>query len=452
MNLKIKILLLAIIPMLIVTVLIAFLSTYQIRALSEQEIQTFETNLIASKKSELKSYLDLARTSIKHVLKNPLLSESEAKTEVKRIINGLVYGEDGYFFVYDQTGVNLVHPIIANLVGQNLYDLQAENGDYIIRSLLQRAREGGGYHQYPWNKPSDGAIKPKLSYVVSLDRWQWMMGTGLYLDDIEIEVAKIREQVNLNIQETFFKTLVIVLTAIIVITAIGFAINLHETRLADTRLQESVLKFVRLQVTERRRFARDLHDGINQLLVAVKYRLDTASSKLSRNESLQENDISRCSDVLDDTIREVRRISHDLRPSLLDDMGLEHAVLSLLDQFEERTNITVISEIDLDDYEPREDIEITLYRLIQEALTNIERHANAQRVQLRIGVEQDMVVFSISDNGIGFDLHQQPSGGSGIGLINMRERVELLGGEFHISSKPDKGTAIRTAFFLGNNS
>ena len=181
MNLKIKILLLAIIPMLLVTILIVFLSTFQIRALSEQEIKTFETNLITSKRSELTSYVDLARTSIKHVLEDSSLSENEVKLEVKRILNGLVYGEDGYFFVYDQRGVNLVHPITSELVGQNLFDLQAENGDYIIRSLLDAAKNGGGYHQYPWNKPSDNSVKQKLSYVVTLERWQWMMARSSIL-------------------------------------------------------------------------------------------------------------------------------------------------------------------------------------------------------------------------------------------------------------------------------
>jgi two-component system NarL family sensor kinase len=447
MNLKIKILLLAIIPMLLVTILIVFLSTFQIRALSEQEIQTFEANLITSKRSELTSYVDLARTSIKHVLNDPSLSENEVKLEVKRILNGLVYGEDGYFFVYDKLGVNLVHPITPELVGQNLFDLQAENGDYIIRSLLDASKNGGGYHQYPWNKPSDNSVKQKLSYVVNLERWQWMMGTGLYLDDIEAEVAKIREQVEINIRDTFFKTLLIVLTAIIIITAIGFAINLRETRLADTRLQESVLKFVQLQVSERRRFARELHDGINQLLVAVKYRIETANNKITRNEKLESNDLNKCSEVLDETIREVRRISHDLRPSLLDDMGLEPAVVSLLDQFQERTKIKVISEIDLEDCEVREDIEITLYRLIQEALTNIEKHASASRVQLRIGSEQNKIVFSISDNGVGFDQSKKALSSDGIGLKNMRERVELLSGDFTLSSKPDKGTSIRIVLY-----
>lgn len=444
MNLKIKILLLAILPMLLVTILVAFLSTYEIRALSEQEIKTFETNLISSKRVELQNYVSLAKTSIQHVLNDPSLSEDTAKIEVKRILNGLVYGDNGYFFVYDQTGTNLVHPIIQDLVGKNLYDLQDKSGDYVIRNLLQVAQSGGGFHRYLWNKPSENSIKEKMSYAIQLDRWQWMLGTGLYLDDIEMEVANIRQQVRINIRETFLKTLLIVLVAIVLIILSGFAINLHETRLANRRLQQLALKFVRFQVHERRRFARDLHDGINQLLVAVKYRLESATKKVARNELLLSEDLNGCTDVLDDTIREVRRISHDLRPSLLDDMGLEHAVLSMLDEFTERTNITVISEIDTESCQIPEDIEITLYRLIQEALTNVERHAKATRVQLRIWSQANEVKFSLSDNGTGFS--PDNTGASGIGLKNMQERVELLGGKFTLTTKENQGTSIRTVF------
>ena len=170
MKLKIKILLLAILPMLIVALLISFLSRHQVQSLSEQEIKTFETNFLASKRNELKNYVELALTSINPVLADTALSDAMAKTEVKRILNGLIYDSDGYFFVYDQTGKNLVHPITPTLVGQNLYDLKDPNGNYVIRSLLEMAQSGGGYHRYLWNKPSEDSIQEKMSYVVVIDR------------------------------------------------------------------------------------------------------------------------------------------------------------------------------------------------------------------------------------------------------------------------------------------
>jgi two-component system NarL family sensor kinase len=448
MKLKIKILLLAILPMLIVALLISFLSRHQIQSLSEQEIKTFETNFLASKRNELKNYVELALTSINPVLADTALSDAMAKMEVKRILNGLIYDSDGYFFVYDQTGKNLVHPITPTLVGQNLYDLKDPNGNYVIRSLLEMAKSGGGYHRYLWNKPSEDSIQEKMSYVVVIDRWKWMMGTGLYLDDIELEVTKIRKQVKINVHQTFVKLLLIVLIAIVVITLLGLGINLHETRVADKRLQQLALKFVRFQVNERRRFARDLHDGINQLLVSVKYRLESATAKVKRSETLATSDLEGCTGVLDSSIQEIRRISHDLRPSLLDDLGLEHAVLSLLDEFKQRTGINALVEFDFEAGQLPEDIEITLYRLIQEALTNIERHSQASRIQLLISMEKQKLTFTLSDNGVGFSLKSIQASPLGIGLKNMQERVELIGGHFKIRSKGDEGTSIRVVFII----
>jgi two-component system NarL family sensor kinase len=448
MKLKIKILLLAILPMLLVTILIAFLSTYQIHSLAEQEIKTFEVNLVASKREELKNYVDIAHATIKPMLEDTNLTKQQVESKVRETLNSLIYDTDGYFFVYEQKGINIVHPISPELVGQNLYDIQDLNGNYLIRGLVNQAKSGGGYHRYLWKKPSGTGVQDKLSYSILVGPWQWMMGTGLYLDDIETEVAHIREEVKLNVRQTFIKTLFIVLIAIVVITLLGLAINLHETRLADKRLQQLALKFVRFQVDERRRFARDLHDGINQLLVAVKYKLETATSKVRRNEALVTNDLEGCTDVLDDTIREIRRISHDLRPSLLDDLGLERAILNLLDQFEERTNIHIITEIDLEVGQVPEDIEITLYRLISEALTNIERHSQATRVQLMMWMEGQKLKFTLSDNGSGFSTKSIEASPSGIGLKNMQERVELIGGHFTIRSKENEGTTIRTVFLI----
>jgi two-component system NarL family sensor kinase len=263
-----------------------------------------------------------------------------------------------------------------------------------------------------------------------------------------LEVTKIRKQVKINVHQTFVKLLLIVLIAIVVITLLGLGINLHETRVADKRLQQLALKFVRFQVNERRRFARDLHDGINQLLVSVKYRLESATAKVKRSETLATSDLEGCTGVLDSSIQEIRRISHDLRPSLLDDLGLEHAVLSLLDEFKQRTGINALVEFDFEAGQLPEDIEITLYRLIQEALTNIERHSQASRIQLLISMEKQKLTFTLSDNGVGFSLKSIQASPLGIGLKNMQERVELIGGHFKIRSKGDEGTSIRVVFII----
>ncbi len=444
MSFKTKILLLAILPLVLVASSITLVNVNQVHELSELEIQTFERNLLTSKRSELENYISLALTSIDHIVHDTSLNEATAKQEVKRIINGLTYGENGYFFVYDEKGVNLVHPILSELVGKNLYDLQDAEGDFVIRNLLQVAKQGGGFHRYLWNKPSTGENEEKLSYAVQLPRWRWMMGTGLYIDDITREVGKIREQVNINVRNTFFTVLIIIAFTVIITALTGLAINIHESRLADARLQELAHKSIRFQVRARRHFARELHDGINQLMVSVKFRIESAMNKIQKVQGNGLEDLEKGGAVLNDAIQEVRRISHDLRPSLLDDMGLKPALESLIDQFMERTEISTTLSIELHGVRLPEDIEITLYRTAQEALTNIERHAGPCNVMLRIGLSASIVRLEIKDDGSGFE-SLATSTIEGIGLLNMRERIELLGGKFSLLSREGEGTHLKAS-------
>ena len=445
-SLKTKILMLALLPLLLVAVSITLIELYQARKLGEQEIQIFESNLLASKKNELKHYVSLALTSIAHVYDHPNLRSEEAQRQVKSILHNLTFGEDGYFFVYDDTGVSLVHPQQPELVGQNLIDLQDQNGDLIIQNLLRRAREGGGFHRYQWRKPSLGEVEDKLSYVVQLPNWKWMLGTGLYVDDIAREVSKIRAEVDKNVRNTFFTVLVITSIVVVIVTVIGIAFNLHEHRMADVKLRDLARKYMQLQVSERRRFSRELHDGINQLMVSVKFRIELAMDKVSKGGGEADNeravdDLERGRCALNEAIQEVRRISHDLRPSVLDDLGLLPALKSLLDEFSERTGVRIDLQTNIADRRMPEQIEITLYRVVQESLTNVERHADASLIRLKVRWFEDRVLLTVADNGCGFEL--APKGGiSGIGLRTMRERVELLGGSFNIRAEPGNGTRL----------
>lgn len=443
MSLKAKILLLALLPLLVLTASVTLIAVNQVHSLSELEIRTFEDTLLESKKTELRHYVSLALTSIEHLYQQSELSEAQAQERVKQILHHLTYGEDGYFFVYDRDGTNLVHPIIPELVGRNLLDLQDANGDFIIRNLWAEARQGGGFHRYLWKKPSRGEQVDKLSYVIELPRWGWMLGTGLYIDDIAEEVAHIRKQVQLNIRNTFFTVLVITALTVIVVILMGVAFNVHELRLADARLRRLAQQSVQFHVAERRRFSRELHDGINQLLVAVKFRLELVQRGLGP-VPLQE-ELNRGQQGLEQAITEVRRISHDLRPTVLDDLGLHQALQSLLAEFSERTDIQVEHHSPLAAQQLPEEIEITLYRLIQEALTNIEKHADASRVWIQMYWRGDSFWLEIHDNGNGFDPADRRNQ-QGIGLTNMRERVELLSGEFRLEAEPGNGTHVQARF------
>ncbi len=443
MSLKAKLLLLAILPLLLVSSLVTMVSLQQARNLSEQEIRIFEDNLLSAKQRELQHYVSLALTSIDHIVANADVHDDAAKNEVMRVLSDLTFGDDGYFFVYNQAGKVLVHPILTDLVGQDLYDMQDERGDYVIRNLLQRAQEGGGFHRYLWQKPSRGESEEKLSYVVRLAKWDWMLGTGIYIDDITEEVAKIRSEVTRNIRNTFFTVLLIVAAAVAVIIVIGVALNLHESRLADGRLRSLAHKSIQLQVSQRRGFARELHDGINQLMVSVKFRIESALSKLAKTGGTvtAEADLRHAMAVLNEAIQEVRRVSHNLRPSILDDLGLEPALRNLLDEFKLRTGILVDLRLSLPAARLNDDIETTLYRVVQEALTNIEKHADASHLLVRSWYGNGLLWLELKDNGCGFD-PKDMSPKAGIGLRNIRDRLELLGGELALESAPGEGARL----------
>lgn len=445
MSLKAKFLLLALLPLIMMSAAISWISQLQQHQLSEQEIATFEQKLLASKRQELQHYVSLAMTSIGHVIDemDQGLERKFARAEVKRILNGLTYGEDGYFFVYDRSGTNLVHPRQPELVGRNLLDLQDSDGTQMIRELLQRAQEGGGFTRYKWNKPSKDGLEDKLSYAVSIPRLDWMMGTGLYVDDIVDEVASIRREVDRNIRNTFFTILVILAATVVLIVLIAVALNVRISQLADQRLRALAHRSVQLQVTQRRHFARELHDGINQLMVSAKLRLNLVDKKWG--QPVAREHLHKSIDILNLSIQEVRRVSHDLRPILLDDLGLEAALNNLLDDLVERSDVRVERQLRLPGERLPDGIEITLYRIVQEALTNIEKHAQARHLSLKIWQREDAVHLELQDDGRGFGGSDQPGG---IGLLNMRERTELLGGQFSIHSRQGQGTVIRAVFYL----
>ncbi|WP_036228124.1 cache domain-containing protein [Marinobacterium jannaschii] len=443
MSLKIKILLLSILPLVLVTTVVTLISLKEARQLSEQELETFERNLLEARQTELRNYVTITLASIAQIVADGNPRSVKTRQDVRHLLKTLNYGEDGYFFAYDSRGNSIVHPSQPDLEGRNLYDIQDVKGQYVVRDLLHIAWDGGGFHQYTWRKPSSGKEEEKISYVVNVPGLNWMLGTGIYIEDIATDVAKIRKDVDHNIRNTFFTVLVIVTGAVVAVALLGIAINVREYQMADLRLRKLAHRYVQVQVDQRRQFARDLHDGINQLMVSVKFRLELAREKLEKGNIAIERDLDKGCEVLNMAIQEARRISHDLRPSLLDDMGLRTALVNLMEDFEERSPAEVRCRVFLPDHPVPDDIEISIYRMVQEAISNIERHAKARNVSLDVWYHDERIWIEIKDNGVGFDTDLNSEG---IGLIHMRERAELLSGDFSYNSRVGIGTRIRAYF------
>jgi two-component system NarL family sensor kinase len=226
---------------------------------------------------------------------------------------------------------------------------------------------------------------------------------------------------------------------VLVVSAGGLMLNVREHRLADSKQKELTQRIVVLQEEERSRVARELHDGISQLLVSIKFQFELAEHRLQSGEGNPLQDLRKGLENLGGAIAEVRRISHDLRPTLLDDLGLSVALEQLLADFGTRTGLMVGVRIEPIDRPLSEAAGLTLFRIAQEALTNIERHARASQVDVSLSEEGRQLRLVISDNGVGFNAesHRRQQG---IGLRNMRERIEYLGGTFLIESQPGNTT------------
>jgi len=219
-----------------------------------------------------------------------------------------------------------------------------------------------------------------------------------------------------------------------------------ERKIAQDRLQKLSHKIVSLQEEERRRVSRELHDGINQLLVSVKYKIENFEDKLKQSSEQALSDIKKADIFLDEAISEVRRVSHDLRPSVLDDLGLVPAISNLVRRFSERNLIDVqLNGVDESFDRMAADVETAMYRIVQEAMMNIEKHANATQVTININRTDSNITIRIEDNGDGFSMQnalRKSDSTRSMGLRNMRERIELLQGTFFIHSDVGKGTFL----------
>lgn len=198
------------------------------------------------------------------------------------------------------------------------------------------------------------------------------------------------------------------------------------------------------QEDERRRFARDLHDGVIQNLSGIIFSLSRLAKALDENEESARKEISQIEEIVQETITDLRQVIYDLRPTILDSLGLVPTLEKHLETFGRKNDIETV-------YKPQIGerlngvTETALFRLAQEALNNIKKHAEAKKVILNLKRDQGSVVMSVKDDGRGFDMDEagkRMSQDSGFGLSGMKERVKSLSGEVEIVSKPGEGTTV----------
>lgn len=238
-------------------------------------------------------------------------------------------------------------------------------------------------------------------------------------------------------------------TEIIFAIARVTAIAIENARLIEMLSQKELLlhrlvnKIIIAQEDERKRLASDLHDGIIQSLIGIWYRLQRISP-ISQDTGKWYKEINDLTNLLGEQIQDIRRILFDLRPVILDNYGLIPAIQSFSEKVQEQHNLQIDLAILKENMRFPPKIEITLFRIFQEVITNVIKHSGATKVKVSFDVNNDTIKLSITDNGSGLCKSKlcQPQKLNGLGLASIQERALLLNGTCNINSEPGQGTQV----------
>jgi signal transduction histidine kinase len=214
----------------------------------------------------------------------------------------------------------------------------------------------------------------------------------------------------------------------------------EEVRAGRERLEALSRRLVEVQEAERRSVSRELHDEIGQLLTGLKLVLEMGSR--GRTEAMKAQ-LKEAQVLVSDLMERVRDLSLNLRPAMLDDLGLLPALLWHVERYSVQTHVQVDFQHSGLERRLAPEIETAVYRIVQEALTNVARHAGVQEAAVRLWADQQTLGVQIQDRGPGFDPEAVLSGMASSGLMGMRERALLLGGRFTVESSPGEGTRVQ---------
>ncbi|WP_350433180.1 methyl-accepting chemotaxis protein [Shewanella sp. H8] len=219
-----KLLLLTMLPLILITLLVTI--TFYLNGITDLENQAidYKKELVARNQTFLKANLRMGRTAIKALYDTDVNGNN--KEQAKLILKNMRFADDGYFFAYDSKGVNTLHAVKPELEGKNLYALKDENGVPVIAGLIDAATKGDGFLDFSWNKPSINAQAPKLGYAEYLDKWDWVLGTGIYVDDVNDQVTiYIEKRQALLTEDLSFAIMIAILGLVITASTVIFVVN-----------------------------------------------------------------------------------------------------------------------------------------------------------------------------------------------------------------------------------
>ncbi len=326
---------------------------------------------------------------------------------------------EGHLIYVNRSFAEMHGYVPDELTGQHFSITHPHRKSTNIKKLKKRLEPSGRLlTDELWQKKKDGTLFPAL-----------LTGTGikddkgklLYFSSIAIDISELKQTKN-------------------------------ALRESEQKLRALSSHLLTVQEKEKKRISLELHDELGQSLTVLKLRFRTIERKLNPDQEGLKETCATSLQYIDQIIDNVRRLSRDLSPSTLEDLGLSSSLRWMAEGFAKYCNIKLsIQTEDIDHLYPPEN-QIIIYRIFQEALTNIEKHAQAGNASIIVKKEKKNVTFTIEDNGQGFDAQKTVAGYSidkGMGLAAIDERSRMLGGILDLSSAEGKGTRIRLTVPIG---
>lgn len=272
----------------------------------------------------------------------------------------------------------------------------------------------------------------------------------------ETQMRNKREELQrslINLKDTAEKAESLMSQIGVVLEFLGGSLHSVNSQLEDLQYKQNIsFRVIKAQEEERKRIAREIHDGPAQAMANVVLRVEFCEKLFQKDKDKVVEELKSLKSLVRGTLQDVRKIIFDLRPMALDDLGLIPALKRYVAEYREKYNQAAELVILGQERRLESTIEVGAFRIIQESLNNIWKHAKAKHVLIRVELREDYLAFSITDNGVGFsfDEYLARENSQSMGLLGMKERVELLGGSLDIKTEPGKGTDISVNIPLGD--
>ncbi len=297
-SIKTKLLLLVILSIFIVSLVLIVSSIISINYISESNINKYEKESYKSKEIELKNHVEAAINTVKGIAQDPTFTSLEEKQKVaKEVVKNMIYGEDGYFWINDSNHVLVMHAIKPENVGKNLHGSKDPNGVMIYQEIVKvaNAKQEGGLVKYGWSKVGvDGVdrVQPKFSYVIRYAAWDWIIGTGAYVDDVQREVDAMKNETKAEINDIVIKTLMLSVSIALIISFLFIFISNKVIITPILKFQNGLLeffKFINKEVKEAKPIEVNTNDEIGKMSLVVNENILKTQKLLQQDANLIEN-------------------------------------------------------------------------------------------------------------------------------------------------------------------